>query len=75
MSEEALIELKREVSRVIQSAAGAPAEVVLAKPHSMVLTSSGKLSRAKVKAKYLEGAFDEALALEEEPRALAEARV
>ncbi|MBI1364638.1 MAG: fatty acyl-AMP ligase [Alphaproteobacteria bacterium] len=75
MSEEALAELKREVSRVIQSAAGAPAEVVLAKPHSMVLTSSGKLSRAKVKAKYLEGAFDEALALEEEPRALAEARV
>ncbi len=75
MSAEALGDLRREIARVIQSAAGAPAEVVLAKPHSMVMTSSGKLSRAKVKAKYLEGAFDEAIAEEEEPRALAEARV
>lgn len=75
MSEEALVELKREIARVIQSAAGAPAEVVLAKPHSMVMTSSGKLSRAKVKAKYLDGAFDEALVEEDAPRALAEARV
>ncbi|MGE0407686.1 MAG: fatty acyl-AMP ligase [Amphiplicatus sp.] len=75
LSADAMNELRREVSRVIQSAAGAPAEVVLAKPHSMVMTSSGKLSRAKVKAKYLEGAFDEeAFAEEDAPRA-AEARV
>ncbi|MEX0646023.1 MAG: fatty acyl-AMP ligase [Parvularculaceae bacterium] len=75
MSADALSDLRREIARVIQSAAGAPAEIVLAKPHSMVMTSSGKLSRAKVKAKYLDGAFDEAIADEDAPRALAEARV
>jgi fatty-acyl-CoA synthase len=74
LSAEALGELRRELGRVVQSAAGAPAEIVLARPHSMVMTSSGKLSRAKVKAKYLDGAFDEPSA-EAEPRALAEARV
>ena len=57
MNDEALAELKRELAAVIQNAAGAPAEVVLARPHSMVMTSSGKLSRAKVKQKYLDGAF------------------
>lgn len=75
LSAEALMELKREIARVIQAAAGAPAEVVLARPHSMVMTSSGKLSRAKVKAKYLDGAFDEAALEIDAPRALAEARV
>jgi fatty-acyl-CoA synthase len=75
MSAEALLALRRELARVIQSAAGAPAEVVLAKPHSMVMTSSGKLSRAKVKQKFLEGAFDEAMLLEEEQPAFAEAYV
>ncbi len=59
MNDEALAMLKREIAGVIQNAAGAPAEVVLARPHSMVMTSSGKLSRAKVKQKYLDGAFDE----------------
>ncbi len=57
MNDEALVALKREIASVIQNAAGAPAEVVLARPHSMVMTSSGKLSRAKVKQKYLDGAF------------------
>ncbi len=59
MNDEALAALKREIAVVIQNAAGAPAEVVLARPHSMVMTSSGKLSRAKVKIKYLHGAFTE----------------
>ena len=59
MNDEALAELKRELAAVIQNAAGAPAEVVLARPHSMVMTSSGKLSRAKVKQKYLDGAFND----------------
>lgn len=57
MDDEALENLRRELAGVIQSAAGAPAEVILARPHSMVMTSSGKLSRAKVKAKFLAGAF------------------
>ena len=59
MDDAARAALKREVGVVIQNAAGAAAEVVLARPHSMVMTSSGKLSRAKVKQKYLSGAFDE----------------
>ena len=77
MSQDALAALKREIASVIQNAVGAPAEVVLARPHSMVMTSSGKLSRAKVKQKYLDGAFAEdrpepAVAA---PRALADSRV
>lgn len=77
MDDEALAALKREIANVIQNAAGAPAEIVLARPHSMVMTSSGKLSRAKVKQKYVDGSFDEYRAQEavETPRALAEARV
>ena len=77
MNEEALAVLKREIANVIQNAAGAPAEIVLARPHSMVMTSSGKLSRAKVKQKYVDGSFDEDRAQEaiETPRPLAEARV
>ena len=77
MDAEALAALKREVANVIQNAAGAPADIVLARPHSMVMTSSGKLSRAKVKQKYIDGAFDEDRAQEAvaTPRALAEARV
>lgn len=69
---DALDVLAREVARTVQTAAGAPAEIVLAKPHSMVLTSSGKLSRAKVREKYLEGAYDERLDAAA-PKALAEA--
>jgi fatty-acyl-CoA synthase len=75
LSADELAAVHREVAKTIQSAAGAPATVILAKPHSMVLTSSGKLSRAKVKQKYLSGEFDEALPAAEAPKALAEARV
>lgn len=75
MSAEALSDLHREVAKTIQTAAGAPATVILAKPHSMVLTSSGKLSRAKVKQKFLLGEFDQETAESEAPKALAEARV
>ena len=75
MDAEALAALKREIASVVQNAVGAPAEIVLARPHSMVMTSSGKLSRAKVKQKYQSGAFTEDAGEEEEPRPLAEARV
>ena len=75
LSAEALSDLHREVAKTIQTAAGAPATVILAKPHSMVLTSSGKLSRAKVKQKFLAGEFDHDAAETEAPKALAEARV
>ncbi len=75
MDDDALIALKREIAGVVQNAVGAPAEIVLARPHSMVMTSSGKLSRAKVRLKYLDGAFAEELREEQAPRPLAEARV
>ncbi len=78
MDAEALAALKREIAGVVQNAVGAPAEIVLVRPHSMVMTSSGKLSRAKVKQKYLDGAFAEEPQGEEDeeaPRGLAEARV
>jgi len=75
MSAEALEQVKREIAKTVQAAAGAPATIIMAKPHSMVLTSSGKLSRAKVKQKFLAGEFDEALAETGAPKALAEARV
>jgi len=77
MDDEARATLKREIAKVIQNAAGAPAEIVLARPHSMVMTSSGKLSRAKVKQKYLDGAFsvDPTDPAANKPRAIAEVRV
>ncbi|MBL4620581.1 MAG: fatty acyl-AMP ligase [Marinicaulis sp.] len=77
MDDEARAALKREIATVIQNAAGAPAEIVLARPHSMVMTSSGKLSRAKVKQKYLDGAFsdDPTDPAANKPRAIAEVRV
>jgi fatty-acyl-CoA synthase len=77
MDEEARAALKRAIATVIQNAAGAPADIVLARPHSMVMTSSGKLSRAKVKQKYLDGAFtnDSPEHTIETPRAIVEARV
>ncbi|MEM9705241.1 MAG: fatty acyl-AMP ligase [Pseudomonadota bacterium] len=74
MADSAITALRREVASVIQSTVGAPAEIVLTRPHTMVITSSGKLSRAKVKAKYLSGALTDAKATaDQEP--LAEARV
>lgn len=60
LDDDARAELRREIAQVIQTAAGAPAEVVLVRPHSMVMTSSGKLSRAKVREKYLKGEFNPA---------------
>lgn len=75
MSDDAMATLKRDLAAVIQNAAGAPAEVVLARPHSMVMTSSGKLSRAKVKQKYLDGAFSEERPQDAPPLAVAEAGI
>ena len=75
MDDDALAELHREVARTVQQAAGAPAQIVLARPHSMVMTSSGKLSRAKVKQKYLNGAFDDVATPPAPAKALAEAHV
>jgi len=77
MNDEALAALEREIASVVQTTVGAPAQVVLARPHSMVMTSSGKLSRAKVKQKYLDGAFsdDRPEPSVAPPRAFAHSRV
>ena len=56
---EARQELARSIVAAIHVTVGVPSRVVLAPPRSLIMTSSGKLSRAKVKAKYIAGAFDE----------------
>lgn len=50
--------LENEINSTIYSVVGAQARIVFVPPRSMVMTSSGKLSRAKVKQKFLNGEFD-----------------
>jgi fatty-acyl-CoA synthase len=50
--------LKRDVAAVLQKTMAVEARVVLVPPHGLPQTSSGKLSRAKAKAKYLAGEYD-----------------
>ncbi len=47
--------LRREVSAVVHHSAGVECEIVLVPPKSLPFTSSGKLSRAGAKQKYLSG--------------------
>lgn len=49
--------LIRQISAAVRTSTGVDCEVVLAPPRSLPLTSSGKLSRAATKAKYLAGVF------------------
>lgn len=49
--------LVREICAAVRTSTGVDCEVVLAPPRSLPLTSSGKLSRAATKAKYLAGVF------------------
>ena len=48
-------ELRREVSGVVHHSAGVECDVVLVPPRSLPFTSSGKLSRAGARQKYLSG--------------------
>ncbi len=50
--------LRREVSGVVHHSAGVECDVVLVPPRSLPFTSSGKLSRAGAKQKYLGGELD-----------------
>ena len=52
-------ELRHLVKATVQKAASVDCEVVLAPPGSLTFTTSGKLSRAAAKAKYLSGAINE----------------
>lgn len=51
--------LKRDIMATVQRTTGVTCRVVLVPPRSLSLTSSGKLSRAAVKANYLSGALSE----------------
>lgn len=52
-------DLRRRVSAVVRQHAGVDCEVVLVPPRSLPFTSSGKLSRAGVKMRYLAGEIAE----------------
>ena len=49
--------LRHQIAATVRSTAGIDCEVVLAPPHSLPLTSSGKLSRAATRANYLSGRY------------------
>ncbi|HVI91802.1 MAG TPA: fatty acyl-AMP ligase [Dongiaceae bacterium] len=55
---EARAKLQKDVAALLQKSAGVEARVVLVPPHGLPQTSSGKLSRAKAKANYLQGVYD-----------------
>lgn len=55
---EARAKLVKDVAALLQKSAGVEARVVLVPPHGLPQTSSGKLSRAKAKASYLQGVYD-----------------
>ncbi|MEK0082360.1 fatty acyl-AMP ligase [Benzoatithermus flavus] len=57
MLEKAQEELRAAVAAVVRRVAGVECEVVLAPTRSLTFTTSGKLSRAAVKADYLSGAI------------------
>ncbi|MGH6893231.1 MAG: fatty acyl-AMP ligase, partial [Dongiaceae bacterium] len=51
--------LKREVYALLQRAHGVEARVAMVPPKGLPQTSSGKLSRTKAKANYLNGSYDQ----------------
>jgi fatty-acyl-CoA synthase len=59
---EAIAALRHEVSAVIHHSAGIECRVVMVPPKSLPFTSSGKLSRAGAKLKYLSGEITEVTA-------------
>jgi len=53
-------ELRASVATTLRLTHGLEVEVVLAPPHSLPQTSSGKLSRSRARSLYLSGAFEDA---------------
>lgn len=70
LDEQASDALHREIVKTIQASVGALAKVILVRPHSLVMTSSGKLSRSKVREKYLNGEFDKPVETEQDQKAV-----
>jgi fatty-acyl-CoA synthase len=60
--EAARAELREEVAGAVRRSQALDCSVVLVPPHGLPQTSSGKLSRAKAKANYLAGAYDDSAA-------------
>lgn len=52
-----LREIEKAVSAAIRLEVGVPVQLMLVPKSTMIITSSGKLSRARVKQKYLDGAI------------------
>ena len=52
-----LEEIETAVSAAIRLEVGVPVQLMLVPKSTMIITSSGKLSRARVKQKYLDGAI------------------
>jgi len=60
---EAIDKLRRDVAAVVHRSAGVHCKVVMAPPKSLPFTSSGKLSRAIAKHRYLSGEIGEVTAM------------
>ena len=59
-------QLKKDVKAAASRAVAVDGDAVLVPPHSLPMTSSGKLSRARAKQNYLDGLYadvDEPLAM------------
>ena len=65
---EAIEELRRAVHAAVLRSSGVECEVVMVGPRSLPFTSSGKLSRAGAKARYLSGEIREVTTVEPPPR-------
>ncbi len=57
-------ELRRNVGKIVHQSAGVDCKIVLVPPRSLPFTSSGKLSRASARQKFLEGEIADIEALE-----------
>ncbi len=58
------VELRRNVGKIVHQSAGVDCRIVLVPPRSLPFTSSGKLSRASARQKFVEGEIADIAALE-----------
>ncbi len=58
------IELRRNVGKIVHQGAGVDCRIVLVPPRSLPFTSSGKLSRASARQKFVEGGIADIEAME-----------
>ncbi len=68
---EAREQLRRDVKAAAARAVGTDGDIVLVPPHSLPMTSSGKLSRARARQHYLDGHYDDQTAQDDTPIAMA----